>query len=46
MKLLKNEFIETVKIIAADFDGKLCERKKFPLIGKPKLELIEWLKAQ
>ena len=46
MKLLKNEFIETVKIIAVDFDGTLCERKKFPLIGEPKLELIEWLKEQ
>ncbi len=32
------------KIIAVDFDGTLCE-SKYPLIGKPKTEVIEVVKS-
>ncbi len=31
------------KIIAVDFDGTLCE-EKYPLIGKPKTSVIEYVK--
>ena len=33
------------KIIAVDFDGTLCENK-WPEIGAPNLELIQYLKEQ
>ena len=46
MQLIKTITDKKIDIIAVDFDGTLCERKKFPLIGEPKLELIEWLKTQ
>ena len=46
MKLINTITEQALKVIAVDFDGTLCERKKFPLIGEPKLELIEWLKSQ
>ena len=46
MKLINSINEQTLNIIAVDFDGTLCERKKFPHIGEPKLELIEWLKEQ
>ena len=32
-------------IYAVDFDGTLCE-SKFPLIGKPNISLIEFLKTE
>ena len=32
-------------IYAVDFDGTLCE-SKFPLIGKPNIALIEFLKTE
>ena len=38
--------IDTIRVIAVDFDGTLCEREKFPQIGKPKIELIQWLIQQ
>lgn len=46
MKLLKNLLDDMISTIAVDFDGTLCEREKFPAIGKPKTELILWLKQQ
>ena len=46
MKLIKSIDDEKIKNIAVDFDGTLCEREKFPQIGSPKLELIEWLIKQ
>lgn len=46
MRLLHNNGLENIKTIAVDFDGTLCEREKFPAIGKPKTELIQWLKQQ
>lgn len=33
-------------IIAVDFDGTLCDDSKFPLIGKERLEVINWVKNQ
>ena len=35
----------TFKIIAVDFDGTLCE-DKFPNIGRPNNDLIDWLKTE
>lgn len=32
------------KTIAIDFDGTLCETKKFPLIGEPRADIIELCK--
>ncbi len=32
-------------IIAIDYDGTLCE-DKYPQIGEPKLQVIEWVKNQ
>lgn len=46
MELINGLNGEKINTIAVDFDGTLCERKKFPQIGEPKLELIQWLKAQ
>ena len=46
MKLIKSIIDEKIKTIAVDFDGTLCEREKFPQIGSPKTELIEWLIEQ
>ena len=46
MKLIKSIIDEKIKTIAVDFDGTLCEREKFPKIGSPKIELIEWLIEQ
>ena len=46
MKLIKSINDENIKTIAVDFDGTLCEREKFPQIGVPKTELIEWLIEQ
>lgn len=37
------EIIERNKIIAVDFDGTIVT-DKFPEIGEPNFELIEWLK--
>lgn len=33
------------QIICCDFDGTLCE-EKFPEIGEPKLDVINWVKKQ
>ena len=33
------------KIIAVDFDGTLCENK-WPAIGEPNTELIDYLKTE
>lgn len=33
------------KIIAVDFDGTLCENK-YPLIGKPKDKVIDYIKSE
>lgn len=46
MRMVYNYCLEDIKTIAVDFDGTLCEREKFPEIGKPKTELIQWLKQQ
>ena len=46
MKLIQSIIDEKIKTIAVDFDGTLCEREKFPKIGSPKTELIEWLIEQ
>ena len=46
MKLIKNIPDENIRSIAVDFDGTLCERSKFPEIGAPNIELINFLKAQ
>lgn len=32
--------------IAIDFDGTLCEEDIFPAIGKPKQDVIDWVKDQ
>lgn len=46
MRMVYNYCLEDIKTIAVDFDGTLCEREKFPAIGRPKTELILWLKQQ
>lgn len=46
MRMVYNYCLEDIKTIAVDFDGTLCEREKFPVIGKPKTELIQWLEQQ
>ena len=46
MRMVYNYCLEDIKTIAVDFDGTLCEREKFPTIGKPKTGLIQWLKQQ
>ena len=46
MRLIKEIADEKIRTIAVDFDGTLCEREKFPAIGKPKQAMIDWLKAQ
>ena len=46
MRMVYNYCLEDIKTIAVDFDGTLCEREKFPTIGEPKTELIQWLKHQ
>lgn len=33
------------EVIAVDFDGTLCQNK-WPAIGEPRLDLIEWLKVK
>ena len=43
MNLIKAISDQKIRTIAVDFDGTLCEREKFPKIGAPKQELIEWL---
>ena len=45
MKLYKNISDEKIRTIAVDFDGTLCVGSKFPAIGAPKKELIDYLIA-
>ena len=33
-------------IIAVDFDGTLCDESEFPKIGKPRQDIINWVKLQ
>lgn len=35
-----------MKIYAIDFDGTITVRSRFPEIGEPRIEFIEWLKSQ
>jgi hypothetical protein len=42
---LKGERNMSNKIIAVDFDGTLCENK-WPEIGEPNMEMIEYLRTQ
>ena len=35
-----------MKILAIDFDGTITVRSRFPEIGEPRIEFIEWLKSQ
>ena len=43
MKLFKNVSDEEMRTIAVDFDGTLCVREKFPEIGSPRMDLINYL---
>lgn len=46
MKLIKTIPDEKIKSIAVDFDGTLCGKEKFPAIGAPQIDLIDFLKEQ
>ena len=35
-----------MKIYCVDFDGTITRHSRFPEIGEPRIELIEWLKSQ
>ena len=35
-----------MKIFAVDFDGVITRHNRFPHLGDPNIELIEWLKRQ
>ena len=46
MKMIKIIPDDKIRSIAVDFDGTLCEKAKFPAIGLPKIELIDYLREQ
>lgn len=35
-----------MKILAVDFDGTITRHSRYPKIGEPNTEFIEWLKKE